>query len=137
AALPGNLTLAVGTAAAVTVGASVAGALPGQTAGSAFAKAQAINAANISGLTASASNSVTGGFTSIVAATNGTGTGAGAAGATSYALSINGVNIYSGTGNVAAGTTLTIQDVANQINLFSSQAGNVSASGAAGQITLP
>jgi flagellin len=135
-ALTGNLTLAVGTAAAVTVGASVAGALPGQTAGSAFAKAQAINAANISGLTASASNSVTGGFTQIDAATDGTGTGAGAAGATSYALSINNVNIYSGTGNVAAGTHLTIQDVANQINLFSSQDGNVTASVAAGQITL-
>jgi len=135
-ALTGNLTLAVGTAAAVTVGASVGGALPGQTAGSAFAKAQAINASNISGLTASASTSVSAAFGTITAATNGTGPGAGAAGPTSYALSINGVNIYSGTGNVAAGTTLTINQVANQINLFSSQDGNVTASVANGAITL-
>jgi flagellin len=135
-ALTGNLTLAVGTGAAVAVGASVAGALPGQTAGSAFAKAQAINAANISGLTASAASTVSGGFVSIVAATNGTGTAPGAAGATSYALNINGVNIYSGTGNVAAGSTLTINDVASQINLFSSQDGNVTASIANGAITL-
>jgi len=135
-ALTGNLTLAVGTAAAVTVGASVAGALPGQGAGSAFAKAQAINAANISGLTASASNSVTAAFGTITAATNGGGTGAGAAGATSYALNINNVDIFSGTGNVAAGTTLTINQVANQINLFSSQDGNVTASVANGAITL-
>src|SRR6202789_166788 len=43
AALTGNLTLAVGTAAPVTIGASVAGAPPGQTAGLAFAKAAAAN----------------------------------------------------------------------------------------------
>ncbi|HEY2465831.1 MAG TPA: flagellin [Steroidobacteraceae bacterium] len=135
AALTGNLTLAVGTAAAVTVGASVAGALPGQTAGSAFSKAQAVNAANISGLTASASNSATEAtaFVNIVAPTAGTG---GTPTGTTYALSINGVNIYSGTGNVAVGTTLTVQDVANQINLFSSQDGNVTASVAAGKLTL-
>jgi flagellin len=135
-ALTGNLTLAVGTAAPVTVGASVAGALPGQTAGSAFAKAAAINAANISGLTASASNTVSAAFDTITAATNGTGTAPGAAGATSYALSINNIAIFSGTGNVAAGSSLTINDVANQINLFSSQDGNVTASVANGAITL-
>jgi flagellin len=135
AALTGNLTLAVGTAAAVTVGASVAGALPGQTAGSAFAKAQAVNAANISGLTASASNTATeaAAFVNIVAPTAGTG---GSPTGTTYALSINGVNIYSGTGNVAVGTTLTVQQVASQINLFSSQDGNVTASVAAGKLTL-
>ncbi len=136
AALTGNLTLAVGTATPVTVGASVAGALPGQTAGSAYAKAQAINSANISGLTASATNTVSGAFDSIVAATNGAGVGATNAGPTSYALNINGVDIYSGTGNVAAGTTLTVNDVASQINLFSSQDGNVTASVAAGVLTL-
>jgi flagellin len=133
AALTGNLTLAVGTGAAVTVGASVAGALPGQTVGSAFAKAQAVNASNISGLTASATNSVTAAFTQIVAASNGATTNAGA---TSFALNINGVNIFSGTGNVAAGSTLTSNAVANQINLFSSQDGNVTASVANGAITL-
>jgi flagellin len=138
-ALTGNLTLAVGTAAAVTVGASVAGALPGQTAGSAFAKAQAINSANISGLTASASTSVTAAFTGITSSTAGTAgsTGAGGAGAAStFDLSINNVAIFAGTGNVPTGTNLTINDVVNQINLFSSQDGNVTASAANGQITL-
>jgi len=136
-ALTGNLTLAVGTAAAVTVGASVAGALPGQTAGSAFAKAAAVNAANISGLTASASTSATeaNAFVNIVAPTAGTGATT-AATASTYNLSINGVNIYAGTGNVAVGTTLTVNDVANQINLFSSQDGNVTASVTGGKLTL-
>jgi flagellin len=145
AALTGNLTLAVGTGTAVTVGASTAGAFTGgadggQTADSAFAKANAINAADISGLTASASTTVTGAFTSIVAATNGTNaagqTSATNATPTTYNLSINGVAIYGGTGNVAAGTTLTVNDVANQINLFSTEDGNVTASVAGGQLTL-
>ena len=137
AALTGNLTLAVGTAAAVTVGASVAGALPGQTAGSAFAKAAAVNAANISGLTASASTSVTeaNAFSNIVAPTAGTGATT-AATASTYNLSINGVNIYAGSGNVAVGTTLTVNNVADQINLFSSQDGNVTASVTGGKLTL-
>jgi flagellin len=137
AALTGNLTLAVGTAAAVTVGASVAGALPGQTAGSAFAKAAAVNAANISGLTASASTSVTEAtaFSNIVAPTAGVGATT-AATASTYNLSINGVNIYAGTGNVAVGTTLTVNNVADQINLFSSQDGNVTASVTGGKLTL-
>jgi flagellin len=138
AALTGNLTLAVGTGAAVTVGASVAGALPGQTVGSAFAKAQAINAANISGLTASASTAVTEttAFSTIVAPTAG---GAGtttAATASTYNLSINGVSIFSGAGNVAVGSSLSVNQVAAQINLFSSQDGNVTASVAAGKLTL-
>jgi flagellin len=134
AALTGNLTLAVGTAAAVTVGASVGGALPGQTAGSAFAKAQAINSANISGLTASASTSVSGVFTGITSSTAGTGAGAGAGGATTYALNINGVDIYSGNGNIATGTNLTAANVAAQINLFSSKDGNVTASVSQGNV---
>jgi flagellin len=155
AALTGNLTLAVGTGTAVTVGASVAGAFAvttatggtaalgstdgGQTADSAFAKANAINAADISGLTASATTTATEAtaFTNIVAPTNGTGTGAAAAaGPTTYNLAINGVAIFGGTGNVAAGTTLTVNDVATQINLFSTEDGNVTASVAGGKLTL-
>jgi len=138
AALTGNLTLAVGTGTAVTVGTSVAGALPGQSATSAYAKAAAINSADISGLTASASTTATEAtaFSNIVAATNGTGVGATNATASTYNLSINGVAIYSGTGNVAAGTTLTVNDIASQINLYSSQDGNVTASVAAGKLTL-
>jgi flagellin len=133
--LVGGLTLAVGTGAAVSVGASVVGALPGQTVGSAYAKASAINAADISGLTASASTTATEAtaFSNIVAPTNGATTNATAS---SYALSINGVTIYSGGGNVAAGTTLTVNNVASQINLYSSQDGNVTASVTGGKLSL-
>jgi flagellin len=141
AALTGNLTLAVGTGAAVTVGASVAGAFTatsgaagssatdgGQTADSAFAKANAINGADISGLTASASTTVT----EANAFSNITSTG----GASTYNLSINGVAIYGGTNNIASGSTLTVNDVATQINLFSTEDGNVTASVAGGKLTL-
>jgi flagellin len=129
-ALSGALTLAVGTGAAVTVGASVAGSLTGQTAGSAYAKAAAINAANISGLTASASTSVTdgtAGFSTITAGTAAAGT---------YDLTINGTKIYAGTGNIAAGATLNAAQVAAQINLYTTQDSGVTASVNGSQITL-
>jgi flagellin len=127
-ALVGGLTLAVGTGAAVSVGASTAGALPGQNADSAYAKAAAINAADISGLTASASTSVTEAtaFTTISSA----------GGASTYNLKINGIDIYAGTNNVSAATPLTVNAVAAQINLFSSQDGNVTASVTGGALTL-
>ena len=112
-----GLTIAVGTGAAVNVGASAAGSLNGQGADSAYAKVQAINNAGVSGLTATASNSHTNAFSTINSAT-----------ATStYALTINGVAIYSGADNIAAGASITASDVAAQVNLFSSQTG-VSAS---------
>ncbi len=55
-----------------------------------------------------------------------------------YALSINGTSIYSGTDNVGAGTTLTAShQSATQINLYSTQDGNVTASvSTGGDITL-
>jgi flagellin len=122
AALTGGLTIAVGTAAAVTVGSSAnyATTSPGQTADSAYAKAATINAADISGLTATASTTATEttAFSTITAATGGS----------TYALSINGVNIYSGTGDLAASSTLDAQQVATQINLYSTKDGNVTAS---------
>src|ERR1700677_2586516 len=123
AALNGGLTIAVGTAAAVTVGASsnYATSSPGQTADSAYAKAADINAPDISGLTATATNTATETtpFSQITtSATNAAGT---------YALSINGTQIYGGTGDVAAGTSLTANQVATQINLYSSVDGNVTA----------
>jgi flagellin len=142
AALAGNLTLAVGTGTAVTVGPSTAGAFTaaagtaataatdgGQTADSAYAKANAINAANISGLTASASTVAT-------ESTAFNNVSSSAAGSSTYNLSINGTAIYAGTNNVAASTTLTANDVATQINLYSSQDGNVTASVAGGKLTL-
>ena len=123
AALQGGLTIAVGTAAAVTIGASsnYATSSPGQDASSAYAKAATINAADISGLTATANTTATD-STAFSAVSAGTG------GAATYDLSINGVNIYSGTNDVAAGSTLTGADVVNQINLYSTQDGNVTAS---------
>jgi flagellin len=133
AALNGGLTIAVGTAAAVTVGASsnYATSSPGQTADSAYAKAATINAADISGLTATATTSVTEAtaFDNVTtAATNAAGT---------YSLSINGTQIYGGTGDLAAGATLTAQAVATQINLYSSKDGNVTASvSTSGALTL-
>jgi flagellin len=127
-ALTGGLTLAVGTGTAVTVGASTAGALPGQNADSAYAKAAAINAADISGLTASASTAVTEGTGFSAISTTG--------GASTYNLQINGTDIYAGTNNVSVATPLTVNAVAAQINLFSSQDGNVTASVAGGKLTL-
>jgi flagellin len=130
AALTGNLTIAVGTATAVTVGSSstYATSSPGQTASSAYAKAATINAADISGLTATATNTATdsAAYSQITAAVASTGG--------SYALSINGTNIYSGTGNVTAATTLSASTVANQINLYSSQDGGVTASVSSGGV---
>src|SRR6266404_2093832 len=131
-ALAGNLTIALGTGTAVTVGSSVAGSGTGQSAASAYAKAQAINAAGIAGLTASASNTATEAtaFSTITGSTTA---------ASTYDLSINGVAIYSGTGNIAANATaitLTAAQVATQINLYTSVDGGVTASVAAGKLTL-
>lgn len=128
-ALSGTLSIAVGTATAVSVGDSVAGTQTGQSADSAYAKAQAINIAGIAGLNVSASTSATEstGFANITA---------GSAAASTYDLSINGQAIYSGTSNLAAGTTLTALQVASQINLYSSLDGNVTASVNSGKLTL-
>jgi flagellin len=129
-AFAGNLTIAVGTGAAVTVGSSSAGSLPGQTAYSAYAKAQAINAGNISGLAATATNVVSNAAFTGVANTSTTN-------AATYDLSINGVSIYAGSNNVAAASTLTASQVISQINLYSSQDGNVVATAGTGSsITL-
>jgi flagellin len=128
-ALAGTLSIAVGTASAVTVGTSVAGTQKGQNADSAYAKAQAINSAGIAGLTASANTSITEGtgFSNILS---------GSAAASTYDLSINGQAIYGGTGNVAVGTTLTAANVATQINLYSSLDGGVTAAVSGGKLTL-
>ena len=79
-ALSGSSTITVGNGNAVTIGASVQGGENGQTLGSAFAKAEAINSSGVAGLTVTAENNVE--FT--IGDT--TGTGAGAA----FQLTING-----------------------------------------------
>ena len=111
-----TLTLQVGSNAAVNIGASSLGASAGQSVGSAYSKVQAINAAGVSGLTASASTTAT-----EAAAFSNVGTGGTTA--STYNLSINGVAIFAGTGNVAVGTAVTAASVATQANLYSSQTG--------------
>jgi flagellin len=119
-----SVTLSNGTSS-VTVGPSanfVGANLPYQGADSAYAKAGAVNAAGLQGLTATAATSVTdsAAFTQIVGATLGTGTNTGFV-ATTYGLTINGTVIY-GSGNAVSGT-LTGAQVATQINLFSGSTG--------------
>ncbi|MGA2342138.1 MAG: flagellin [Steroidobacteraceae bacterium] len=124
----GALTIQVGSAQAVSIGASstYATAVAWQDGTSAYAKAAAINAAGVSGLTATASTTVTDtGFTSVTAGTGG--------GANDYNLSINGVAIF---GGVAAGTGTTASAIAAQINQYSSQDGGVTASLSGGTLTL-
>jgi flagellin len=132
-----TVTLSDGTST-VTVGptANYVGATPYQDAGSAYAKAAAINGAGLQGITASAATTETdsAAFSEITG---------GATTAATYNLTINGQVIYGGTGNVTgttAGTGLTGSEVASQINLFTGTTGvtaTVVASGAdAGAITL-
>ncbi len=120
----GGMSIAVGTGTAVDVGASVAGSLNGQEADSAYAKLNAINAAGVSGLTATATNSHSAVFDTITAG----------GGDSSYSLQVNGVDIYSGQ-VIADGSSLTVSDVAAQINLYSGQTG-VSASVSGTSLTL-
>jgi flagellin len=121
----GSVTIAVGSASAVAIRASAAGTGAGQTSDSAYAKVNAINAAGVSGLTATATNVSSGTFSTVSSA----------GGTSTYNLTINGVSIYSGTGNIASGASLTAADVAAQVNLFSSQTG-VSASVSGTTFTL-
>jgi flagellin len=115
-ALANNVTIAVGTGQAVNVGVSVAGSAAGQTAGSAYAKAAAINAASIGGLTATADTTVEFNYATTVA--NG------------YALSLNGIAVQAATTAPLDGTQL-----ATNINANSATTG-VTASFSAGVLTL-
>lgn len=103
-----------------------------QGANSAYAKAAAINGAGLQGLTASAATSVTD-----TAAFNAVSSSSGAgATASTYNLTINGVVIFGGNGNVALGSTLTGAQVAQQVNLFTGQTGVTATVNTAGAITL-
>jgi flagellin len=115
--LTGALTIASGSAQAVTVGASVVGTAVGQTEGSAFSKAAAINAAGIGGVTAQADTTVSYAFTTTTAG--------------GYNLSLNGVTVQSTT--AVAG--LTGAQLATNINANSAATG-VTATFSGGNITL-
>jgi flagellin len=119
------VTIQVGTGVAANVGFSQNGSGAGQTNDSAYSKVAAINAAGVAGLTASASTTAAGTFVAVGAVTT----------AATYDLTINGTNIYAGTGNLAAGATLQASDIATQVNLYSSQTG-VTAAVSGGTLSL-
>ena len=124
----GALTLQVGSGQAVSVAASstYATAVTSQDGTSAYAKSAAINAAGASGLTATASTTVTdAGFANVTSAL-GTGT---------YSLSINGTAVF-GAVTVGTGTGTTMSAIAAQINQYSSQDGGVTAALSGGTLTL-
>ena len=108
----GDVTVAIGSGQAISVGSSVAGAAAGQSAASAYAKAQSLNAAGISGLTAAANSTVQ--FN--LAAT------AVAATVTDYDLSINGIAIYTNY-NAVTGGAITADTLVGAINANSSTTG--------------
>lgn len=122
-----SLNISLGGSPAVTIGAAVAGSGAGQSADSAYAAAQAITAANIQGLTASASNTQTATFASI---TN----SAAAAGAETYNLTINGTNVFGSSGlSVAVGGTVNATTVLSAINSASGTTGVTATLGADGK----
>jgi flagellin len=96
---------------AKTIGVAEQGTLAGQSVGSAYAKAEAINAASVPGLTVQAQNNIE--FT--VAATTGTGTGA------AYNLRINGQDVFAY--DQETGGVLSTQQIADAINAQSGTTG--------------
>ncbi len=102
-----GLTLKVGTSPAVAVGASVAGTGPGQSDSSAYAKAVAINAAGVAGLSSTADNSQveTTAYDLITLGTGGT---------QSYSLDVNGTVVFAET---TASAVVTAAIVVAAINL--------------------
>ncbi|MDH4165731.1 MAG: flagellin [Gammaproteobacteria bacterium] len=98
----GDITITVGSGQAVSVGAAVAGSSNGQTTSSAYAKAAAINASGISGVTATADTT----------AQFDLGTTAVAATETDYDLTINSVAIYTSYNGTVNGAVTSDQLVA-------------------------
>ena len=119
----GGLSVTVGNGQAVTVGQSTAGTGAGQTAESAYAKAQAINAAGVSGLTVTAANEQTVAFGGVSTTE------------TNYSLVINGTTIYGGYNPNTDGGALTGSAVADQINLSAATTG-VRATFSGGNLTF-
>ena len=117
-----DLTIAVGTASAVGVPASsgYTGTATEQGAGSAFAKAAAINAAAVSGLTATADTTVVFTFSAVTDT------------ASAYTLMINSQAIYTANGDALSGT-----QIAQAINANAGATGVTAAfDSALGRMTL-
>jgi flagellin len=120
------LTLQVGTAPAITIGAATVGTnTVGQAADSAYSAAAAINAAGISGLTATASTTETTTAASVAASTGG-GT---------YALSVNGVAIF-GTSGTSLTNGISQNTLLTAINAQSSLTGVTASAAVSGGLTL-
>ncbi|MBN8279381.1 MAG: hypothetical protein J0M16_02105 [Gammaproteobacteria bacterium] len=109
----GSLQIALGVDPSVPIPASIVGSEPGQTADSAWAKANAINNAGLAGLAATASTVAAGTFSTITSASS----------TATYNLVINGVSIYAGANNLPDGDTVSPSEAATQINLFTAQTG--------------
>lgn len=110
AATTGTGTIKVGNAAAVTIGASAQGVQAGQTVGSAYSKAQAINAANVPGLTVTATNNVELNLADAVMSDTDT-----------YSLTLNGVSLFNNTASGAV--TITKQQIVDAVNAATSTTG--------------
>jgi len=110
--LTGSGTIQVGSTQAKTVGLATQGAQNGQSIGSAEAKARAINAASVPGLTVLATNNIE--YT--VAATTGTAAG------DNYSLKINGQDIFASYDQNANGV-LSAQQITDAINTQTSVTG--------------
>lgn len=110
----GDLTIAIGSGSATSVGASSAGTANGQSAASAYAKTAAINAAGVSGLTATADTTVQFDMAATAVATT----------VTDYDLTINSVAIYTNYNGGVSGA-LTSDNVVAAINANSSTTGVV------------
>lgn len=109
-----SLSIAVGDGSSTTIGTAVEGSEAGQDADSAYAAALAINNANISGLTATASNVQTFELSNTSKA----------AADTVVNLTINGVNVYGDAGlSVAKDASVSTGDLVNQINSVSGDTG--------------
>ncbi|MFL9904778.1 flagellin N-terminal helical domain-containing protein [Paraburkholderia sp. RL17-337-BIB-A] len=125
------LSVSVGGAAPITISNAVAGTSAGQNADSAYAAAAAINSADISGLSATATNSQQ---FSLSAVTNASTTSSQA-----YNLTINNVNIFGanpGQTLSANGGSISTTNLVNAINQYSSQTGVSAALNSDGSVNL-
>jgi flagellin len=104
--LTGSGTIQVGSGTAATIGLATQGTAAGQSVGSAYAKAVAINAAGVAGLTVTATNNIEFG----IGATTGTATTP-----DTYSLRINGQDIFAAY-NQATGGVLSAQQITDAIN---------------------
>ncbi len=112
--LSGSETIKIGSNDAVTIDSSAQGSAAGQTVGSAYAKAEAINGSGVGGLTVTAQNNANFAITDIA--------GTGATG-DAYSLTINGEQIFAALDLSAGGSALTTAQIKDAINTVSSDTG--------------